>query len=166
MTTFTIPGVAPDPNAHGRRPFGQVLSFATKPIFSRPKRRPLIDSEPSVVSPMSPSFRPFEPHELQFLRGVPDEDVTILPVFEAPLPYFVPVRSWRRRMVRFFGTLLIGAAFYVCFGILRNSQVQDAVLQWVTMGHEGEFKAAASQVNAGIDWGRQQYDQLNSRAAK
>ncbi|HEX9297716.1 MAG TPA: hypothetical protein VF881_17860 [Polyangiaceae bacterium] len=160
MNTFTIPGVAPDPNARGHRP---PLGWVTKPIFSRPKRRPVVDAEPSVVAPVSSSFRPFETHELQFLQGIPDDDVVITPAFhETPIPYVVPVSNFRRGAVRFFGTLLIGGAFYICFGILRQSQVHDAVLSWASMGHEAELKSAANHVGAGVDWGRHKYGELVS----
>jgi hypothetical protein len=162
MTTFTIPGVAPDPNTHGRH-FGQVLGWATKPIFSRPKRRPILEEEPSASPRVtSSSFRPFETHELQFLQGIPDEEVVIAPAFdEPPMTYVVPVSGFRRGAVRFLGTLLVGAAFYVCFGILRHSEVHSAVLSWVSMGHEAELKSAANQVGAGVEWGRRKYDQLS-----
>lgn len=151
MLTFTIPGVAPDPNARHPRSFGAASNSIAISRVSQLVHRDLAPSlGDDIAGRLEPRGGRFEAalinHGRLSLPSLPDADLD---------DYVLPTRAKSRRTaVRLLGAVLIGAVLYGCSAILQDPATGPVVLSWVTMGHDSEARSIVRKIQAGIEQAR------------
>jgi hypothetical protein len=147
VRTFTMPGVAPDPNA-GRRAFDDP-----EPVFQLKRRRS------AVVPPGLPgpaffrtagvvSARSYVARESPWWTNASDprQGIDDLTFVESPA---IPVTG-RPIAMRAIGALLIVAALSGAGAILSQPEARREALSWVTLGHADEVLELGRRVGAAI----------------
>jgi hypothetical protein len=139
MRTFTMQGVAPDPN--WQRPVKAHRRIESEPVFRLNHEHQRYSAAPTLAgwAPQPPvqglSPRPSVPEE----RRPATKEIDELGVAD---PIGVRV-SWRPVVVRIAGLLALAGALYGVFVIFGHSMARQEVLSWVTLGYADVVPRAA-----------------------